>query len=358
MNKLFLMAIVVVALLTSLIMSDFAQPAPAAKTTPEKQWPSHISFVGGPAGSGAFIRTSGLVVLMSKYLNTSASAELVGAPAAQLSTLRAGKAEMAWPHMFAARQAYFGDPVWKGDPVDVRTVIAGPGSAFIIVADGGSGIKTFEDLRGKKVQVIQAAAGTQWMEVAFYYLLEAYGMTKNDLRLLNWTSFEDMMNAIDSGTADAGVSGTSPATLSPAYKERDTRRPLRWVHTSPDKLKYVVEKMGSQVKIENFPGGQLRLHPNPEPTLIQYQAVVARPDVPESFIYSFLKMVFDEHHDEYLALKGGIEVYNIPATIESAGSLPLHSGVVRYLKEKGLWNSQLEAQQGKLVSEFGRMRKK
>lgn len=294
---------------------------------------------------------------MGKYLNTSASAELVGQPAAQLNALGAGKIEMAWPHWSYAQQAYFGEPVWQGNPVDLRVVISGPGSALITVADGNSGIKNFEDLRGKKVQIIRPSGG-DWMEDAFYYLLEAYGMTKKDMTLLNWTSFEDMMSAIDSGAADAGVSGTSPATLSPSFRERDTRRPLRFIHVPPEKWKYVVDKMGAQVKMADFPGGQLKLHPNPEPTLIQYMGIVARPDVPEEFIYKLMKTFFDEHNDEYLAVRNGIEVYNVKATLDTAAALPLHAGVVKYFKEKGLWNNQLDAQQQKLVSEFGKFRKK
>lgn len=365
MKKVFLMVIVTAILVVSLILGGCAHSAPAptsnpaqaigTNTTPAAAWPSHISFAGGPANSGAYIRTGALTVLMSKYLKTTASAELVGAPAAQLNTMAAGQAQMCWPQWATAQQAYLGDPAWKGDPVDMRIVVAGPGSAFITVADGNSGINNYSDLKGKKVQVIQP--GGTWTQDAFYYLLEAYGMNKTDVTALNWTSFADEMNALDSGAADAGVSGTSPVTLSASYKERDATKPLLWVHTDKDKLQYVVDKMGAQVSIEDFPAGQMKLQPNPEPTLVEYMGIVCSPDVPEDFIYQFMKMAFDEHNDEYLAIKGGIGVYNVQGTIASFGTIPLHDGVIKYLKEKGLWTSDLQAKQDQALANFGKLRK-
>ena len=96
-----------------------------------------------------------------------------------------------------------------------------------------------------------------------------------------------------------------------------------------------------------------KMHPEGYQTLGTYMGVVATADLPESFIYSLFKMCFEEHHDEYLAIGRGIDIYNVEGTIGTGATVPLHAGVVKYLKEKGLWTDELEATQQKLLEEFG-----
>jgi len=327
-------------------------PAPAPSPAPEEKWPDAISFAGGPSTSGAYARAAGLSVMIGKYLGVKCAPEAIGVPYAQLMAMRAGKAELAWPFARDARQAYLGEGDWAEEPLDIRSVIgAVKGSSFVAVTMADSGLVNFEDLLGKRVVCINP--GGDWWAVAFEDLLEAYGMTMDDITPMQWTGHGEMIAAIDSGAADVGLGGISPINLSPAYLEQEQKRPLRVINIDQDKLEYVANKMGPEVTVQKYPSGLWKLQPEGYLTLVTYMDIVAPASLPESFIYSLFKMCFEEHHDEYLAIGRGIDVYDVESTIKLGEVVPLHAGVIKYLKEKGLWTDELEATQQKVLKEFG-----
>ena len=145
------------------------------------------------------------------------------------------------------------------------------------------------------------------------------------------------------------------AYINPLHEKVKTTATDIWNDSCSQKeMEYAIDKMGASVRIQSFPGGQFKLHPDPVPTLVAYMAIVARPDLPDSFVYSFVKMCFGDQNDEYLAIGRGISVYNLEDTINSAGSIPLHNGVIKYLKEIGKWTSDLEARNQRLIAAFGK----
>jgi len=356
MKHKLLTLVLAVAVIVSMVVVGCAKPTPAPAPSPapapEEKWPDAISFAAGPSSSGAYARAAGVSVLIGKYLDVKCAPEAVGVPYAQLMTMRAGQAELAWPFARDARQAYLGEGDWAEEPLDVRSVIgAVKGSTFVAVTIPDSGIVNFEDLRGKRVVCINP--GNDWWAIAFEDMLEANGMTMDDITPMQWTGHGEMIAAVDSVAADAGLGGISPINLSPAYMEQEQKRPLRVVNVDQDTLEYAANKMGPSVTIQNYPSGLWKLHPEGYPTLFTYMEIVAPSSLPESFIYSLFKMCFEEHHDEYLAIGRGIDTYDVESTIKLGEAVPLHAGVIKYLKEKGLWTDELDATQQKVLEEFG-----
>lgn len=346
-----LMALVIIASLLVSGSETAAATTTPAKTDERADWPKTISFAGGPSSSGSYARVAGLSAMINKYLNVTCAPEAAGVPHAQLMAMSRGKVEMSYPFLLDAKGAYFGSGDWTAEPLNIRVVLGAPGSAMFIGCLDKSDIVDFKDLRGKKV--VCKPPSTDWWAVAFVDLLEAHGMTLDDITPLRWTSHGEMLDLIDAGAADAAISGNSPAGLSPAYLEQDVKDPLRVINIDPAILEKVSEKWGDAVFVGMYPGGKFKSHPDPFPVLTAYQVAVASADLPESFIYEFMKMSFTDHNDEYLAVGRGIQIYNLENTIQAGQTVPLHDGVVKYLKEIGLWTDELDAKQTQLVQDFG-----
>ncbi len=82
---------------------------------------------------------------------------------------------------------------------------------------------------------------------------------------------------------------------------------------------------------------------------IPFPQYVAYSDLSESKAYWIVKMIA-ESFDEYKDITPAMVWHDPKEAIKANSVLPYHPGAVRYFKEAGLWNAQLEKNQAELLA--------
>ena len=131
--------------------------------------------------SGVYFPLGGTMAKIYQDMGAKSNSQSTAASAANATTLNQGKAEIGFSMGDAAADAYEGIDSFEeqGAQENIRSVASLYTNYMQIVATVGSGIKTIEDLKGKRVAVGAPASGT---EISAKRVFAAYGMTYDDIK--------------------------------------------------------------------------------------------------------------------------------------------------------------------------------
>ena len=80
--------------------------------------------------------------------------------------------------------------------------------------------------------------------------------------------------------------------------------------------------------------------------------IFCRADIPDTFVYELLKVVFEEPTRSKWVTYGPT-LKNYTANQITNFLSPVHSGAIKYYEEKGIWSSELKQHNKELLSKFG-----
>jgi len=81
--------------------------------------------------------------------------------------------------------------------------------------------------------------------------------------------------------------------------------------------------------------------------------VCVQPDMPDDMVYEMFKAIM-EHQEEFNKAHPSAIEYNLEGTADyKSWTAPVHPGVIRYLKEQGLWTNKHEEAQQLMLKEVG-----
>ena len=153
--------------------------------------PSHergsVEFITIAAGgtSGPYYQIgASMAQIFRNELGSDASVQATGASVENISLITSGRAELAFVMGDATRQAVEG---------------TGPFEGRQIVTTARTGIRSVEDLRGKRVGVGDKNSG---VELNAQMILDAYGMTYDDIQE-DFLSYSGAIDQIKNGQTDA-----------------------------------------------------------------------------------------------------------------------------------------------------------
>ncbi len=210
---------------------------------------------------------------------------------------------------------------------NLRTLWVSKATTFSVIVPRDSSYQTLEDLKGKKVSI-----GNQGGSAAesIYACLEVFGMADNyfDLQYLTMNESKD---AMVTGTIDGFITNTSdPHT---AMTELFMTGNFRFLDMPQDKVDLITSSIPYMKPSVRAAG----TYEKQDKDVIGWgspYALVVREDFPEETAYQIAKAL-DEHYDEWIAIASNVEGSTLDAAIANAYA-PLHPGVERYAKEKGL----------------------
>jgi hypothetical protein len=223
--------------------------------------------------------------------------------------------------------AYFarkGMANFKDNPVDVSVIVRLIPNTNIWVSLEGSGIKTFADLRGKKVGIGPASGG-----LGTYAQLQLAGngiYYKKDIKPY-FMSVGEMTDALKDKTIDAAI-----LTVGAAHIAASTHKimVIPWAEKEAkiyeDKYPYCARYV--------LPANTIKGVNYPVLTLDNGVQLICRTDENEGFVYKLTKTIIENLKCIWDAYAPAKEMTREFAASELGN--PFHPGAIRYFKEVGL----------------------
>ncbi len=250
------------------------------------------------------------------------------ASAENLQLLNSGRGELAFTLGDALAEA------WKGNQAagfstplrKLRAVAAIYPSYLHVVASAESGIRTLDDLKGKRVSVGAPSSGT---ELNSRDLLRGAGMTYADLRKVEYLPFGESVELMKIGAVDATI--VSAGLGVGAIRDLAGAMPIVLVPISAE----VVARIGEvayqtgTIPAGTYPGLTVEV-----PTASVRNFLVTHESVPSDVVYAMTRSLLN-NLDQLVAAHSAAKTIGRESAANS-GPVPLHPGAERFYREAGL----------------------
>jgi len=287
--------------------------------------PEFISIVTGGTGGTYFPLGGSFAKIISDETGIKANAETSGASAENMNTLKDGNAEIAFTQTDIASYAINGKLMFEGAAVDNVSAIGTLYPETIqIVTTAKSGIKSVEDLKGKKVSVGAPGSGTA---ANAEQILEIHGLTLDDIKKQD-LSFDESTSGIQDGTIDAAF--VTAGTPTGAVEGLSATEDVVIVPITQEKIDALIEKYPYYIK-EEIPAGTYKLADAVTSVAVQAMLVVAN-SLDDETVYEITKAIF-ENTDQVTHAKA--KLIKAENALNGVG-IEVHPGAQKYFDEKGI----------------------
>jgi TRAP transporter TAXI family solute receptor len=296
---------------------------------------SKFVTIGTGGVTGVYYPTGGSICRLvnkgKKEHGVRCTVESTGGSVYNINAIRAGELEMGVAQSDWQYHAYNGTAKFKekGPFKELRAVFSVHPEPFTVVARADSGIKTLNDLIGKRVNIGNPGSGQRGtMEV----LMAAKGWTRSTFALASELKAGEQSKALCDNKIDAMV--YTVGHPSGSIKEATTSCDSVLVNiTGP-----VVDKLIADndfYRSATIPGGMYRNNPNDTKTFGVGATFVTSSKVSEAVVYTVVKSVF-ENFSSFKKLHPAFNHLNKAEMAKDGLSAPLHKGAAKYYKEAGL----------------------
>ena len=324
MKKLFVFCI---AAVFGLVLFIGSAPVQAADQT--------FVTIGTGGVTGVYYPTGGAIARLvnkgKKVHHIRCTVESTGGSVYNLNAIASGELDMGVAQSDWQYHAYHGTSKFakKGPNKNLRAVFSVHPEPFTVVARKDSGIKTFMDLKGKRVNIGNPGSGQRGtMEV----VMQALGWTKADFKLAAELKSAEQSSALCDNKIDAIV--FTVGHPSGSIKEATTSCDSVLVNVTGPAIDKLV-KEADYYRMATIPGGMYRGTDNDTITFGVGATFVSSTNTPEYVIYNIVKAVF-ENFDQFKKLHPAFANLKKEEMIKDGLSAPLHDGAIKYYKEAGL----------------------
>ncbi|EIQ7472789.1 TAXI family TRAP transporter solute-binding subunit [Vibrio parahaemolyticus] len=259
------------------------------------------------------------------------SVESTGGSIYNINTIRAGELDLGIAQSDWQYHAYNGTSQFaeNGPFKELRAVFSVHPEPFTVVARQDSNIKTFDDLKGKRVNIGNPGSGQRGtMEV----LMKEYSWSNDDFKLVSELKAAEQSKALCDNKIDAMV--YTVGHPSGAIKEATTSCDSNIVTVAGPKVDKLIAD-NSFYRVATVPGGMYRGSDNDVMTFGVGATFVSSTAVPEEVVYNVVKAVF-ENFDDFRRLHPAFANLKKEEMVKDGLSAPLHPGALKYYKEVGL----------------------
>jgi uncharacterized protein len=292
--------------------------------------------IGTGGVTGVYYPTGGAICRLvnkdRKAHGIRCSVESTGGSVYNINTIREGELDMGIVQSDVQYKALKGEGEEfqsQGPFTDLRSLFSVHAEPFTVVARDDSGIKTFDDLKGKRVNVGNPGSGQRsTMEV----VMERKGWTMSDFALASELKSAEQAQALADNKIDAIV--FTVGHPSGSIQEATTTTDAHLVPVNGPEIDALVKEFPYYSKAV-IPGGMYRGSPDDVETFGVRATFVTSANAPEDVVYQVVKAVF-ENFDDFKKLHPAFENLKKEEMVTEALSAPLHPGAEKYYKEAGL----------------------
>ncbi|ERB63582.1 TAXI family TRAP transporter solute-binding subunit [Vibrio coralliilyticus OCN008] len=291
--------------------------------------------IGTGGVTGVYYPTGGaicrLVNKTKKEHGIRCSVESTGGSIYNINTIRAGELDLGIAQSDWQYHGYNGTSKFSeaGPFKELRAVFSVHPEPFTVVARADSGIKSFEDLKGKRVNIGNPGSGQRGtMEV----LMDQYGWTTKDFKLASELKAAEQSKALCDNKIDAMVYVVGHP--SGAIQEATTSCESNIVQVASPQVDKLLSD-ASYYRTATVPGGMYKGNPDDVQTFGVGATFVSSTAVSEDVVYNIVKAVF-ENFDNFRKLHPAFANLKKEEMVKDGLSAPLHPGALKYYKEVGL----------------------
>jgi TRAP transporter TAXI family solute receptor len=292
----------------------------------------NIAIATGGTGGVYYPLGGGMANVLSKYVpNVAATARVTGGSVDNLKLIGSKQSEVALVMVDAALDALKGEDKFKGQPVDLRTLMVLYPNCMHVVSIEGTAVEKMADLKGKRVSTGSPGSAT---EVMAFRVIEGAGLDKDKDMRRERLSVAESVNALKDRKIDAffwvGGLPTSAVTdlgATPGVK-------IKLIdHTE------VLDKMNAKYG-GIYTAGVIpaKLYPGQEKdnkiTVVQ-NILIANAAMTDKVAYDIVK-TFIEKREELIAVHGEAKAITLENQSAKNSPIPWHPGAVKYFAEKGV----------------------
>jgi uncharacterized protein len=259
-----------------------------------------------------------------------ATARVTGGSVDNLKLVGSGQSEIAFTMVDAARDALKGEDKFKGNPVELRTLMVLYPNRMHVVSVEGKGIDKMSDLKGKRVSTGSPGSAT---EVMAFRVIEAAGLDRDKDMKRERLGVAESTNALKDGKIDAyfWVGGLPTAAVTDLGATPGVK--LKLVDHSE-----VVEKMNAKyggiysegiIPAKTYPGQD-----KDNRISVVQNILVADAKMPEKQVYDIVKTLY-EKRDEVALAHGEAKAIALDTQTTKNTTIPWHPGAEKYFKEQG-----------------------
>lgn len=288
---------------------------------------NYVFATGGT--SGTYYSFGGVIANLwnNNIEGLNITAQSTGASAENLRLINRGEAELAFVQNDVMDYAYNGTDMFEGEILsNFSAILTLYPEVVQIAATKSSGIRSIADMKGKRVSVGDAGSGTEFNAKQ---ILEAYGLTFNDIRKSN-LSFKESSDGLQNGTLDACfiVAGVPNAAL----QELSLSADMTLVPIGNTQIVEIISQYKYYTEV-NIPANTYN-GVDADTRAIAVKATIAvNNNILDEEVYNMIKTIFDKQSDLSLAHAKGNEL-NIEEAPKGI-SIPFHPGAVKYYEELG-----------------------
>ncbi len=310
-----------------------------------------ISLATSSVGSTPYVISVGIADIITKEGKVSMQVQSFGGSDASTRAVRDGKMDTATVNTLALNNAYWGKEQFaaEGKASSLRLLMLGNSTPRYIVAKEGSGIKDFQDLRGKTIIGRRTALAD--MEQALDAYLQIAGVDKTEVKIVESAAeTREEINTLRVGAVDAIVGVTNPVQAD--FQEAAREVPLVILSLTEEQIN------GPVVKNYLSRGFALMSVANPDvPYKITHEkgivlaapfALVASDKLPDDIAYNII-MDLHDNYDTLCSVHSLAKEWTIENTLRNP-PIPFHDGAIKAFKELGKWTDELENIQSRLLN--------
>jgi TRAP transporter TAXI family solute receptor len=261
--------------------------------------------------------------------NLKCTAPSTGGSIANINAIKAGDMDMGVAQSDWQYHAYNGTSEFEGNKFDKeRAVFSVHGEPFTVIARADAGIKTFADLKGKRVNIGNPGSGQY---ATMQVVMDALGWTLADFALASELKPAEQAAALGDNKVDAIIYtvGHPNGSIQEAVS---TVEAVLVPVTGPEIDKLIADN--PYYAAATVPGGMYEGSPDDVSTFGVKATFVTSSDVDEDVVYETVKAVFD-NFDRFKRLHPAFENLSEADMIKDGLSAPLHPGAEKYYKERG-----------------------
>ncbi|OOF46775.1 TAXI family TRAP transporter solute-binding subunit [Rodentibacter trehalosifermentans] len=257
------------------------------------------------------------------------NAPSTGASVANLNAIAAHEMDMGIAQSDWQYHAYNGSSSFENKKNDkLRAVFSIHPEPFTVMARADANIATFDDLKGKRVNVGDPGSGTR---ATMNVILAAKGWTDKVFKVASELKPAEMASVMCDNNLEAITYNVGHPNG--ALKEAAASCDTKLVPVTGEAIDKLIADHSYYAKAV-IPGGLYKGSDDPVETFGVYATLVTSSDVDADKVYAVVKAVFD-NFDRFKRLHPAFEHLKAEDMIKNALSAPLHEGAVRYYKERG-----------------------